>query len=237
MTGIGAEVVHGRRLQLLETMAAEPTGPETLRLCTAITRLVGAAGAGLSVAVDRHTVEPGAATPRGAELAALEFALGEGPATSAHRDGILVELSDTSRDASWPAFSAAAATLGIGSVVAIPLRRGSVRLGALTLGWSDAAAHTDEELALALTAARLGVDLVLADQQPSTSGELDLLLADGPAHTAPIHQASGMVAAQLGVSVGTALVLLRARAFADGCTLTQLATDVIAHRIRLSDDP
>lgn len=50
------------------------------------------------------------------------------------------------------------------------------------------------------------------------------------------HQATGMISVQLGVSVGEAFIRLRARAFAEGRPLSELATDVVARRIRFDED-
>jgi len=47
-----------------------------------------------------------------------------------------------------------------------------------------------------------------------------------------VHQASGMVAVQLGVSIGQALIRLRAFAFADNRPLGAVADDVVARRLR-----
>ena len=46
------------------------------------------------------------------------------------------------------------------------------------------------------------------------------------------HQAAGMVAAQLDVSVGQALVRLRAYAFGNERALKDVADDVVARRLR-----
>jgi hypothetical protein len=53
---------------------------------------------------------------------------------------------------------------------------------------------------------------------------------------AEVHQATGMVAAQLGVSVTDALAALRAHAYAHGLRLSDLATAVVARRVRLGPD-
>lgn len=53
------------------------------------------------------------------------------------------------------------------------------------------------------------------------------------AHRAEVHQASGMVVVQLGVSVGEALVRRRAHAFAIDRPLSVVAGDVVARRLRL----
>jgi hypothetical protein len=47
-----------------------------------------------------------------------------------------------------------------------------------------------------------------------------------------VHQAAGMVAVQLGISVADALVRLRAHAYAHERPLRDLADDVVARRVR-----
>ena len=47
-----------------------------------------------------------------------------------------------------------------------------------------------------------------------------------------VHQASGMVAAQLGASIAEGLIRLRAYAFANDRTLTEVAEAVVARRLR-----
>ena len=46
-----------------------------------------------------------------------------------------------------------------------------------------------------------------------------------------VHQASGMVSGQLEVSVAEALIRLRASAFAQNRSVTDLAEDVVARRL------
>jgi hypothetical protein len=48
-----------------------------------------------------------------------------------------------------------------------------------------------------------------------------------------VHQASGMVAAQIEVSVAEALIRLRAHAFANDRRLADVAADVVARRLRI----
>ena len=49
-----------------------------------------------------------------------------------------------------------------------------------------------------------------------------------------VHQATGMVAAQLDVGVGEALSRLRAQAFADDRLLVDIADDVVQRRLRFA---
>jgi AmiR/NasT family two-component response regulator len=48
-----------------------------------------------------------------------------------------------------------------------------------------------------------------------------------------VHQASGMISEQLGVSIGDALVRLRAYAYAEGHPIDEVARDVVERRLRL----
>ncbi len=69
-----------------------------------------------------------------------------------------------------------------------------------------------------------------ADAQPGfVPAELDTELH------AVVHQAAGMVSIQLDISVGEALVRLRAHAFATDRPLTEVAREVIARTLRFDD--
>jgi AmiR/NasT family two-component response regulator len=67
-------------------------------------------------------------------------------------------------------------------------------------------------------------------------GSIPDAFADLAEHRAAVHQASGMVSVQLGVSVEDALVAIRARAYQRGVSIGGLADDIVAQRVRL-DEP
>jgi hypothetical protein len=56
-------------------------------------------------------------------------------------------------------------------------------------------------------------------------------LLDGHLRARMAAQAAGMVSVQLGVSLTDALVAMRARAYAEGRTISQVAADVVARRL------
>ena len=60
---------------------------------------------------------------------------------------------------------------------------------------------------------------------------------DGGPDEVVVHQASGMVSVQLGIAVAAALSVLRAHAFAEDRPLREVAADVVARRIRMTDAP
>jgi len=158
-------------------------------------------------------------------LERLHFLLGEGPAVDALRDGELVETSDLSDlsgrpgHRAWPAFAPPATAAGARSVLALPLLAGTVRVGVLGV-------YSRSRTALS--------ESVCADLDVCAQITLGLLLDDGVGVDGPVHQATGMISAQLGVGVGEALVRLRAYAFAHGRPLIEIAHEVLAHRLRFS---
>jgi hypothetical protein len=94
---------------------------------------------------------------------------------------------------------------------------------------------TDEQHADALVYALLTHDLMMSLQSGRPVDQLDQLIRDGTADGTEVHQAAGVVSVQLGVDVGAALAVLRARAFSTGQSLRDLASDVVARRVRLDD--
>ena len=94
--------------------------------------------------------------------------------------------------------------------------------------FSDQYQHLD-----ALVMAEVTVNSVLAMQAGAPAGTLGADLEMLAIHRAEVHQASGMVSAQLGVGVAEALVRLRAHAYAEGRPLADVAADVVTRRLRL----
>ncbi|MEX0835307.1 MAG: ANTAR domain-containing protein, partial [Nitriliruptor sp.] len=62
----------------------------------------------------------------------------------------------------------------------------------------------------------------------------EMFRSGGPGEVA-VHQASGMVSVQLGIAVAAAISVLRAHAFSAGRPLHDVALDVIARRLRMTD--
>jgi hypothetical protein len=80
--------------------------------------------------------------------------------------------------------------------------------------------------------AGVAAQAVLAMQAGAPPGELAAELEAGGDFRYVVHQASGMVAAQLHVTVGVALIRLRAYAFANDRPLSQVAEDVVSRKLR-----
>ncbi len=80
--------------------------------------------------------------------------------------------------------------------------------------------------------ADLTAQTVLMMQADASPGVVSSELEAGANFQIVVHQAAGMVAVQLGTPVGEALVRLRAHAFANERSLTDVARDVVARELR-----
>jgi hypothetical protein len=171
-----------------------------------------------------------------ARIEELQLTLGEGPCVEAVRGGVPVVVNDVDRAVAnagdrWPAFNDGAAEAGARAVFAFPLLIGSVNVGALDLYRAQPGALSPNQMAGALLAAdAAALSLVQLD------ASADETFADDPtarsSYQMQVHQATGMVSVQAGVSVDDALLLLRARAFATDRPLVEVARDVVERRLR-----
>ena len=91
------------------------------------------------------------------------------------------------------------------AIFGFPLQVGAVRLGALNLYCDRPGPLTDDQHADALVMADVAAQAVLVLQANAPPGKLAAELEAGADFQYVVHQASGMVAAQLDVSVGQAL--------------------------------
>jgi len=208
---------------------------------TACADTLAAAGAGLSLTRDGGLREPvQASVPAAEELEELQFTLGQGPGmdAAAGRGPVLVaDLTGPDAQRRWPAFAPAAAGLGVRGMFAFPVAAGAALLGVLDVYRLPAGPLTGEQVADGLMFADATLVLMLDEQGGITGASPDRLAeVTISARRAQVHQAAGMAAAQLGVPVSDALAVLRARAYAQGSPLADLAADVLARRIRLDDN-
>lgn len=164
----------------------------------------------------------------------LQFTLGEGPCVEAyHRDRPVLEpnLAEPAVDR-WLAFAPRALAAGARAVFGFPMQVGAIRLGALNFYRDRAGTLSDEQHADALVMAGVAAMAVLAMQAHAPPGALAAELEAGSERWLVVHQASGMVAVQLDVSVAEALIRLRAYAFANDLLVTKVAAEVVGRRLR-----
>ena len=229
-----------RRERILSLLVGGKGGPfGTKRLCQVCAEVTAMGGAGIMLmAADVPQGSLCTSNAMSDLIEQLQYSLGEGPCVDAYNHDWPVlepDLVDPETPR-WPAFAAAALAGGVRAVFGFPLQVGSVRLGALNLCRDQTGPLSDDQHADALVMADIAAQAVLVMQGNDPSDELASELGAGADFHYVVHQASGMVAAQLEVSVREALVRLRAYAFGNDRSLTDVAKEVVDRKLRF-DDP
>ncbi|GGN73262.1 GAF domain-containing protein [Actinoplanes lobatus] len=208
------------------------------RICRAVVEALPASGSGISVMTADGTLGVCAASdPASERVEELQFVLGEGPcvdAFGARRPVLMADLSDVPARR-WPLYVPAVRDEGVRAVFAFPLQVGAARLGVLDVYRDRVGPLSGTELQMSFTFAAVVVEALLNVQQDG------VLRDDGGAglevgHRAELFQAQGMVMMQLGVSIGEALVRMRAYAYAENRRLEDVARDVVERRLRWDED-
>jgi hypothetical protein len=229
-------VAGERRLRILSRLVgADAPELETKRLCEVCAEVTGMRGAGLMLMSGDVQRGPVCSTDKtSAAIEQLQYDLGEGPCVDAFNQDRPVLEPDLSDPATprWLAFAGPALEAGARAVFGFPLQLGAVRLGALNLYSDHPGPLTSEQHADALVMADVAAQALLVMQANAPPGQLAAELEASADFQYVVHQASGMVAAQLEVSVGQALIRLRAHAFGNNRPLTEVAQDVVARRLR-----
>lgn len=216
---------------------ADSAGPAPARLCEVCADVMAMTGAGIllmSGDVARGSVC--SSNTVSALIEDLQFTLGEGPCVDAYeQDRPVLEPDLAGAGGSrWVAFTPPAVSAGAGAVFGFPMRVGAIRIGALNVYRDHPGPLDDEQYADGVVLAGVAARAVLAMQADALPGMLGAELEVGSDFRFVVHQASGMVSAQLEVTVGEALVRMRAFAFAHDRPLATVAEDVVARRLRFS---
>lgn len=166
-------------------------------------------------------------------LEELQFTLNEGACMEAAMTGspvLVPDLYHSTEVERWPVFAAAVAErTAIGALFALPLQWGAINLGVLDLYRRLPGALSEGQQRDALSAADIAALMLLGRRTDPDGGN------DWPdttvASRAEIHQATGMVLIQLGVTAPQALARMRGYAFVHGRLLIDVARDVVARRL------
>jgi GAF domain-containing protein len=233
-------VSGARRLRILADLAGRAEGElGAMVLCEVCRTVTGATGAAIMLMSGDLPLGSVCTTGEVSSLIEdLQYTFGEGPCVDAYdldRPVLEPDLADPATPR-WPAFTGAAVAAGVRAVFGFPMAVGSVRLGALNLYTDHPGPLTDDQHADALVMAGVAAEAVLAMQAGSPPGALAAEL-EGSDFRYVVHQAAGMVSAQLDVSVTVAMVRLRGYAFGNERRLDDVAADVVARRLRLSASP
>ncbi len=218
------------RIQLLSRLAAavalqtDGRDPVT-RVCAAACGLLDGDGGWITMLTDDASQLLAATDATAERLEDIQEVLGVGPGPLAMQRDALVAFYLGGPDPTWSPFAEAAAreTPAV-AVAAVPMHAGGRLFGVMSLyrttpGPLARAADNAAFLADAVCAA------VLEDPEAGANG------SGAWSNQAEVHQATGMVVAQLSMPVDDALVILRAHAFATGTDLVGVARAVIRREL------
>ena len=231
---------HGRRavqaLSDLARLSAQPAGGALpVRLLSACTVVLGMDGAALTLATTRaERITLAATDDVAASLEDLQDVTGQGPSGDAFDRGEIVQLVPGELNQSrWPHFVAAARGLLTDlSMVSIPIRPYAEVLGVLTSYARPGRSLIHELSTSQLVVNAVGV-AVLGDLR--TEAPPDLGLSSGSwSNRDAVHQATGMVIAQLGIGPEDAIAVIRAHAYAHDLTLTQISWLILQRQLDFS---
>jgi ANTAR domain len=203
-------------------------------LCATVADILSTAGTSVSIRTGDSITTLCASDPVAARVEELHLALGEGPGIDVVRSGRRVVEPDLGalREAHWVAFAEGARRFGITGVATLPLRVESIRIGALSVYFDTAPSLTDEWIETAELVGFLTTHAVLSLLATTPWGMLPDEFEQLARYRASVDQASGMISAQLGITIAEALAVLRARAFSDNQTLPNTAEAVTTGAIR-----
>ena len=179
-----------------------------------------------------------------AEADQLQNLWGEGPSISAATDpnnsphgALLVSDVRTHQDPRWVMLSSMWADLNICAVSAFSLRSGGAHLGVLSAYTLQPRSLSADELADGLVLATIITEILLGIEALNPGGESDVgderdtmwseILDTLPASSLRVHQATGMLAERLHITMHEAQIRLRAIAFRRGETLDTVSRAVI----------
>ena len=233
------------RLALMHALiAAEPapigllgTARSLSQVCRVATRSLGVSGATISVTTsDGPSAIAAAADESSAEIAEVQFTLGEGPGRDAFESRSPVHAGDLRHDARWPGYRSAMSERGVSAVFAFPLVMGPTRLGVLDLFRDEPGLLMAADVARAREFAALAAGILLLDGQVAADGQAQPISQSALESRLEIYQAQGMLTVQLDLELPEALARLRGHAYANDRTLSDVARDVISRKLSMERD-
>jgi GAF domain-containing protein len=192
------------------------------------------AGAGVSLAEDEAMRTVAAQSERAAALELIQEQYGVGPCVESQRMARPVLVFDlTDHPSRWKEFTKVAATVGVVSVAAIPIRLGGVGLGVLDLYHDSQHRWTIEEVRLADRLARMAASYAFELYRVRrTTTHLQQALDS----RVIIEQAKGMLAERMGITTDAAFGQLRARARDHNRPLRTVADAVVQQGLNPGHD-
>lgn len=225
---------HARVLTRLALAVAdnETQRPLTWRLCEACRQFLSADSAAITIEnTGSNRITVAATDDFVAELEDAQEVLGQGPGQDAFSSGrAVVSVLDDAAKVRWPYFTERMQRPdGALTVHALPMRPGDTVIGVLTVLTYQGHTLTEDLATAQFLSDAVGAALLRDPLARAGFGQ------GGPwSQRAEVHQAIGMVAAQLSIGAEDALALMRAHAYAHDIGLGGVAHLLVARELDFS---
>ncbi|OIH99555.1 MULTISPECIES: GAF and ANTAR domain-containing protein [unclassified Curtobacterium] len=217
--------------------SALQTAPDGSDMCPPFLTTLPVSAVGISTLGDPIGSLTVCASSRLAErVDEIQLDLGEGPCWQAlvSRSPVLEPDLAASDNAGWPLALEELLRAGVGAVFSFPMHVGTIPVGAVDLSVEHGRELTAGQVRGAVQLTEVAARRVLRQALLAAAADGRADMHTGRYSRREVHQATGMVAAQLGVDVSDALLVLQAHAFATERTVRDVSNDVIARRIDLT---
>jgi GAF domain-containing protein len=215
--------------QMSQVLLAAQTAETAVDLVGELAAAVipGTIGAGVTI-VDGHGKRSRAATNALVEEAdALQYQFDAGPCLSAWRDRTAVRIDDLESELRWPHWTAWVASLGVRSMVSVPMVAGGKAVGAIKVYSDQANVYgSDTERLLELFADQAAV-LLANTQTIAEARQLSARMSEMLDRRDVIAQATGVMLAHGAADTEASFVLLLAAAHDSKVTLFDAARAMI----------
>jgi hypothetical protein len=206
-------------------------------LCAAGVDVLGLTGAGIMLLSGSRLDCVAVSDAAAGDIEALELMVGEGPCLDAFRtrsECFDADLADD-RAVKWTAFREGALAAGIHAAFGFPVVVADDCIGVLNCYRDRAGQLSAVQVADAHLVAQLSGRTMVSWQADAAPGTLAWQLERPGGNRVVVHQAVGRMSVQARVTVDDAMVLLRAHAYAHDLTLREVATEVLAGRLRFNE--
>jgi len=228
---------------VLKELVAHDESPGLDQLCEACVRVLDIDGMSIAVISGQAIRETLCARGGHAlQIDQLQFTVGEGPCLEACSAGKPMSIPDLldETDERWPVFSSAVSEIApeLRAIFGFPLLVGSQGIGAMNLYRHSPGELGEKQIREAIRACELAVPIILEDFPIQRDSEFGTYFQKyAVIDRTSVYRATGLLMLTHDLTSWEAFDRLRAFAFSQGRLVEDVAEDVVAHRIQLSDDP
>lgn len=208
------------------------------QLCDHTVDILGVAGAGVAVADEAQLLRFVTATSeRVVQMEKIQEEKQAGPCVAAFHSQEQVAIKDIREVDEWPAYREVAESIGMRSVVGVPLSTSDRHLGAFNIYHDEIRDWSPDDLTVAGVLADMATAYLLRTSELTESQRVTEQLQGALQSRVVIEQAKGLLAGARDIGLDEAFELLRGHARSNNLSLSDLASAVVNMGLLLPSHP